>query len=121
MAVQQRSYVRLTAKTHARSRRLTVREVAGQTDRRTDGQTAVAAPGRQDRSVIARSQGRSAWSVVIQLITADFAETQSANVGSVVAEIHVDNEDTIVVTNMESQSDEDGDGEEEQHGPLFNQ
>jgi len=48
-------------------------------------------------------------------------ETQSANVGSVVAEIHVDNEDTIVVTNMESQSDEDGDGEEEQHGPLFNQ
>lgn len=48
-------------------------------------------------------------------------ESRSTNLGSVVAEIHVDNEDTIVVTHMESQSDEDGDGDHGQHGSSFNQ
>jgi len=54
------------------------------------------------------------------LVSGDI-ESRSANLGSVVAEIHVDNEDTIVVTHIESQSDEDGDGEHRQHGSSFNQ
>jgi len=43
--------------------------------------------------------------------TAEGIKARSANSGSVVAEIHVSNEDTIVVTNMESVSEKDGDGE----------
>jgi len=53
--------------------------------------------------------------------TAVVTESRSANLGTVVAEIHVDNEDTIVVSNMESQSDEDDDGEHGQHGSSLNQ
>ena len=58
--------------------------------------------------------------------TAEGVVTRSANTGSVVAEIHVDNEDTIVVSNMDAESDaefddDDGDGERGQHGSTLNQ
>ena len=48
-------------------------------------------------------------------------KARSANSGSVVAEIHVNNEDTIVVTNMESLPEEDSDGEHGQQGCSLNQ
>jgi len=53
--------------------------------------------------------------------TAGGIEARSANSGSVVAEIHVSNEDTIIVTNMESLSERDGDGEHGQQGSSLNQ
>jgi len=53
--------------------------------------------------------------------TAEGIKARSANSGSVVAEIHVSNEDTIVVTNMESLSEEDCDGEHGQQGSSLNQ
>ena len=53
--------------------------------------------------------------------TAGAIEARSANSGSVVAEIHVSNEDTIIVSNMESMSEEDANGEHGQQGSSLNQ
>jgi len=53
--------------------------------------------------------------------TAGGIKARSANPGSVVAEINASNEDTIVVTNMESLSEEDCDGEHGRQGSSLNQ
>jgi len=52
--------------------------------------------------------------------TAGGIEARSANSGSVVAEIHISNEDTIIVTDTESLSEGDGD-EHGQQGSSSNQ